>query len=399
MTTQAGSELTAQVQRALLNSVRNTERVQGLTHSFYRYPARFSPQFARIAIEQLTRPGDFVFDPFMGGGTTLVEAFALGRRSAGFDISALAAFLTRVKTTLLTEADFRNAAEWANHVIPTLTLHQNVDRPLEWIAQGYQRNINGVKTWPIRKSLELAIASLNKSASQRLANFLRCAVLDTGRWALDCRSAIPCASTFRLRLRDTVYSMINGMHALQTQVEQTTNYSQPIISHSSAAKVAINDAAIDGSQPRLILTSPPYPGVHVLYHRWQINGRRETAAPFWLANERDGKGAAYYTLGGRKQKNLANYFANLRRCFGAIRNVAGPNTLIVQLVAFSDPAQQLMRYLEVMHDSGFREMDLSVTDDEDGRIWREVPNRRWYASSRPALASGNEVLLLHQPYP
>ena len=33
---------------------------------------------------------------------------------------------------------------------------------------------------------------------------------------------------------------------------------------------------------KLVLTSPPYPGVHVLYHRWQVQGRRETPAPFWI---------------------------------------------------------------------------------------------------------------------
>ena len=27
---------------------------------------------------------------------------------------------------------------------------------------------------------------------------------------------------------------------------------------------------------RLVLTSPPYPAVHVLYHRWQVKGRKET---------------------------------------------------------------------------------------------------------------------------
>jgi hypothetical protein len=50
--------------------------VSGLTHDLYRYPARFSPLFARAAIETFTEPGDTVLDPFAGGSTTLVEALA-----------------------------------------------------------------------------------------------------------------------------------------------------------------------------------------------------------------------------------------------------------------------------------------------------------------------------------
>ncbi len=60
--------------------------------------------------------------------------------------------------------------------------------------------------------------------------------------------------------------------------------------------------------PKLILTSPPYPGVHVLYHRWQVDGRKETPAPFWIANKLDGAGLSHYTMGDRKNPGLRTYF-------------------------------------------------------------------------------------------
>ena len=60
--------------------------------------------------------------------------------------------------------------------------------------------------------------------------------------------------------------------------------------------------------PKLILTSPPYPGVHVLYHRWQVKGRKDTSAPFWIANIEDGQGETYYTFGYRYQNELRKYF-------------------------------------------------------------------------------------------
>jgi hypothetical protein len=58
------------------------------------YRACFKPQLPRFFIERLTRPGDLVLDPFMGRGTTLIEAALLGRRAAGADINPLSTILT-----------------------------------------------------------------------------------------------------------------------------------------------------------------------------------------------------------------------------------------------------------------------------------------------------------------
>src|SRR5713226_165022 len=93
-------------QRLLLGA-HSREPVSGLTHNFYRYPARFSPQFARAAIEAFTQPGDVVLDPFMGGATTLVEASALARTAIGLDINELSCFVACAKTTPLTDTDIR----------------------------------------------------------------------------------------------------------------------------------------------------------------------------------------------------------------------------------------------------------------------------------------------------
>jgi hypothetical protein len=89
----------------VLAGATNTAHVSGLTHNFYRYPARFSPQFASSIIKAFSKPGELVFDPFMGGGTTLVEACALGRQAIGSDVSSLATFISEVKTSILSQED------------------------------------------------------------------------------------------------------------------------------------------------------------------------------------------------------------------------------------------------------------------------------------------------------
>src|SRR2546428_1388087 len=96
-------DLPAAAQAALIAGARDPEPVRGLTHGFYKYPARFSPSFARAAIQTFTQPTDLVLDNHVGGGTTLVEALALGRHAVGVDISTLAEFVATVKTTVFDE--------------------------------------------------------------------------------------------------------------------------------------------------------------------------------------------------------------------------------------------------------------------------------------------------------
>jgi len=50
------------------------------------HPARMLPEIAATAITALTAPGDLVFDPLCGAGTTLVEALYAGRAAVGIDI-------------------------------------------------------------------------------------------------------------------------------------------------------------------------------------------------------------------------------------------------------------------------------------------------------------------------
>jgi hypothetical protein len=59
------------------------------------FRACFKPQLPRFFIERLTHPGEVVYDPFMGRGTTPLEAAMLGRIPFGCDINPLSTVLTR----------------------------------------------------------------------------------------------------------------------------------------------------------------------------------------------------------------------------------------------------------------------------------------------------------------
>ena len=51
------------------------------------HPATFPLQLPTFFIKLMTEPGDLVFDPFAGSGTTLVAAKSLGRHYLGCDLA------------------------------------------------------------------------------------------------------------------------------------------------------------------------------------------------------------------------------------------------------------------------------------------------------------------------
>src|SRR5262249_55317378 len=136
--------------------------------------------------------------------------------------------------------------------------------------------------------------------------------------------------------------------------------------------------------------------VHILYHRWQVQGRRETPAPYWLAALKDGHAASHYTFGSRSTLGLENYFRNVEGCFRSVRQVVARNAVVVQLVAFSHTETQLPRYLAAMDVAGFAECDTFAVSF-DSRFWRKVPNRKWYCHKRKDQDSAKEVVLFHRP--
>lgn len=66
-------------------------------HSLHEisYRACFKPSLPAFFLDRLSRPGDLVLDPFMGRGTTPLEACLRGRVPCGNDVNPLSAMLLR----------------------------------------------------------------------------------------------------------------------------------------------------------------------------------------------------------------------------------------------------------------------------------------------------------------
>lgn len=69
------------------------------------YRACFKPQLPRFFIESLTEPGDVVYDPFAGRGTTAIESALLGRNVIANDVNPISTLFTKSRLARISTAD------------------------------------------------------------------------------------------------------------------------------------------------------------------------------------------------------------------------------------------------------------------------------------------------------
>ena len=376
--------------QSLASAIASSDYVDGLTHKFYRYPARFPPEFAQAAIETFSTQADTVLDPFSGGGTSIVEAMAAGRRAIGVDLNSLGVFVARAKTTPLSSNDRNEIEDWLSSRRPAI-------RKANYVDEGFARHSKDVPEHLQRHIAAEVGASLEMSSSAR--RFVRCAILRTGQWALDCRERVPTCNEFVNTLVSNGREMLQHLAHFETVAGQAAGVPRSRLSsrrrlvHSNITDVTPSVIPSGWSKPRLVVTSPPYVGVHVLYNRWQVRGRRETTIPYAISGTPDGFFASHYTFAPRGRP-IEDYALRLVDAFAAVRRVIAKDALIVQLVAFSDPRRNLARFLDAMEAAGFSE----EREIRTRRLWRSVPNRKWYNRTNEHRApASREVLLLHRP--
>ena len=375
----------------LRRSFDTTAFISGSTHRFYLYPARFHPDVARQIITTFSSKDECVLDPFMGGGTSVVEALTLGRRVVGNDINALARFVADVRTRPLSVADKKEVRLWA-----MTTANRLVQKELSWIPRVGIRNLPMEVEVFISGAIELARGMLPRRNS-----FARAVLLRLGQLAVDCRDAdVHSQERLAVRLPSLVEEMLDGLDELVSSCRVAGISKNAIagrrllLNRSTVGLDMERNIRSKVQRPRLVLTSPPYPGVHVLYHRWQYRGRRETSAPYWIADVTDGSGAAYYCGGSRTATGLRSYFRMIHDAFTSIRRIMHPDGRVVQIVGFADARSQLPAYLDVMEQAGYEYVRFTELGEEP--LQRRVANRKWYAKLKRDIDASREFMLVHR---
>lgn len=86
------------IQRLVGEFWTSRQRQMHSLHYVISYRASFKPELPNYFITRFSAPGDIVMDPFLGRGTTVLEANLLGRVGWGNDVNPMAERITYAKT-------------------------------------------------------------------------------------------------------------------------------------------------------------------------------------------------------------------------------------------------------------------------------------------------------------
>ena len=116
-----------------------------------------------------------------------MEALAAGRNAIGVDISALAEFVAKVKTTVFSEAELDKLKSWSVRLPNAIDIHKSTNSFTRYAELGYYKHLDHVSRWRLRKAIEQSMASAIRLGTPRLSSW-PLVVLRTAQWALDGRS-------------------------------------------------------------------------------------------------------------------------------------------------------------------------------------------------------------------
>ena len=237
-------------------------------HSLHPYLGKFIPQLVEAFLGRHFRAGDCVYDPFVGSGTTLVEANVFGAHAVGCDISAFNCLLARVKTRrypiATLELALRGVLEQTLRTAESVSSRDGSKWLKTWYSPGALRELLAYECVASQtlddESWDVARIILSRSArSARLTthfdlDFPRTPTTDPywcHKHKRTCRPVQEAMKFLRRYTSDTVRRL--------REFATVRHNAEVVVLHADARTVEL-PLAVTG-----IITSPPYPGL-IDYH-------------------------------------------------------------------------------------------------------------------------------------
>lgn len=235
-------------------------------HALHPYLGKFIPQLVETFLRRYFRPGEGVYDPFCGSGTTLVEANVYGCDAVGCDISAFNCLLAAVKTArhrpALLELELKGALEEARRAgCP------DPGEAGEWLRRWYAPRALG-ELLAYRRAIDRLDPQVAPVASVILSRAARSARLTT-HFDLDFPKRPVRTPYYCHKHKRTCRPVEEAMRFLRRYTADTLRRLEEFSRLRTDRPVAVLHA--DARSVRLpfpaagVITSPPYPGL-IDYH-------------------------------------------------------------------------------------------------------------------------------------
>lgn len=249
--------------KKLLEEVKKEDRL-GM-HSFHRYYGKLIPAIPRSFIRKYTKPGDLVFDPFSGSGTTALEAKYSDRNFVGVEINPLSIMISEIK---LNDYDIKILNECLDKIID---LFINDTKPIydyekpfcinrdHWFKEFVQNDLVRIK-----RNIPIAINSI-LSENEKYINFyygILSAIVKQVSNA-DTAHVFPGISKRMRKLETEGMIHINVIETFKRYSKKRIKYVSEIGKHDVKSEFILGDSSnIDlssfNNKVDLIVTNPPY---------------------------------------------------------------------------------------------------------------------------------------------
>lgn len=239
------------------------ENTKYLTHGFHNYPAVMIPQIAGRLIDSYYKNPRFLFDPYCGSGTSLVEASHRGINSIGTDLNPLARLLSRVKTSLVDMDELKTKlSEFYNFaLLRDFGVMKNSNTEFDKF-----QNIDYWFDATIQKELSIIKNFILKIGNKDIADFFKVSFSGTARessWTRNgefklYRMSEKQRSKFEPDVFAIMSSKLNKAFSGLEEYASVRNGDTSVGVYDFDTVVGIPSEVINDRQIDLVVTSPPY---------------------------------------------------------------------------------------------------------------------------------------------
>ena len=231
------------------------------THCIHTYPAMMIPQIARRLIYLYGQGAKTLIDPFMGSGTSLVEASLVPyiEEAYGFDLNPLAYLISKVKTTPI---NCNLLWDWLYSALPRIRQEIADGLKLRHFELPKFKNIDFWFKEDVKENLTILKNEINKIKRDDVKDFFKVVFSETVRKVSNTRN-----SEFKLyrmekekleKFNPDVFSEFeeiakNNIQGMEEYIKKRTLTKISLNNFSSMEELPLKDESID-----ILVTSPPY---------------------------------------------------------------------------------------------------------------------------------------------